>query len=634
MPASQLPSLATVSEATSTGSKRSRDGEDDKVSNRDGDGNKVSKRSRVEKKRDGLRKAILAAADSVDTSFQVWGKLLDVIEGSFPNYDVRGARICLVIWENVVVEARNENTVWDDRTCGLLQPRLLVPDDMDEYLKILLEKANATYSAFAEAQIAYLSCRPSPSELAKPNTWSKEQKTWDRFLCLRPAMRRGLPMSTLHTVFGTFQQEVDATLPSNEHANEALRVAALLCASMGESFRDEDARGQMFLRKIGNFFGVGSWTTKFPIEPLADSSGSPGGILFLQFEEKIPGIIREDKWEPGSGGSDAYLQCARDYELLVKYLNEGAGKFAMKETFLRHGAPTLLMSVIGPILIVAGGFYDGKSVTVEPLTRPCLMMEDDTGKRQQELAQVLYASFNAVRAFRGLLETPLSTTYAFGTPRVYPSFCRLDTGRETLLQFEGRLIPVDTSHHLLFSGKCRDPSTLTWDKVAIKLVMNYGSEVHRFLAGHNLAPILYGSVAAVGAPTAYVMSLLGKEWITLFDYRSRLPSDASTFTNAITAGLNKVLEVLESKDYVHGDLRDNNIMILVDAERRPVLGAGQAQLRVIDFDWAGNAGEVQYPAQRNDSIEGWPGRAGGLIEAGHDRQLVKSWWPELLLGQK
>ncbi|PCH37235.1 hypothetical protein WOLCODRAFT_167398 [Wolfiporia cocos MD-104 SS10] len=277
---------------------------------------------------------------------------------------------------------------------------------------------------------------------------------------------------------------------------------------------------------------------------------------------------------------------------------------------------------VGPILIVAGGFYDGKSVTVEPLTRPCLMMEDDTGKRQQELARVLYASFDAVRAFRGLLETPLSTTYAFGTPRVYPSFCRLDTGRETLLQFEERLIPVDTSHHLLFSGKCRDPSTLTWDKVAVKLVMNYGSEVHRFLAGHNLAPILYGSVAAVGAPTAYVMSLLGKEWVTLLDYRSRLPSDASTFTNAITAGLNKVLEVLESKDYVHGDLRDNNIMILVDAERHPVLDAGQAQLRVIDFNWAGNAGEVQYPAQRNDSIEGWPGRAGDLIKAGHDRQLT------------
>ncbi|PCH37234.1 hypothetical protein WOLCODRAFT_157930, partial [Wolfiporia cocos MD-104 SS10] len=303
MPASQLPSLATVSEATSTGSKRSRDGEDDKV----------SKRSRVEKKRDDLRKAVLAAADSMDTSFQVWIELLDVIEGSFPNYDVRGAWMCLVVWKTVVAQARNGNSVWDDETRGSLQCCLLVPDDIDEDEKILLEKANATYSAFAEAQIAYLSCRSSPCEFAKPNIWSKEQKTWDRFLCLRPAMRRGLPMSTLHTVFGTFQQEVDATLPSNEHANEALRVAALLCASMGESFRDEDARGQMFLRKIGNFFDVGSWTTKFPIEPLADSSGFPDGILFLQFEEKIPGIIREDKWEPGSGGSDAYLQCARDY---------------------------------------------------------------------------------------------------------------------------------------------------------------------------------------------------------------------------------------------------------------------------------------------------------------------------------
>jgi len=48
---------------------------------------------------------------------------------------------------------------------------------------------------------------------------------------------------------------------------------------------------------------------------------------------------------------------------------------------------------------------------------------------------------------------------------------------------------------------------------------------------------------------------------------------------------------------------------------------------MIDFDWAGEAGEVYYPAERNPSTEGieWPGKAGGIISLGDDEKLVKSW---------
>jgi len=39
-------------------------------------------------------------------------------------------------------------------------------------------------------------------------------------------------------------------------------------------------------------------------------------------------------------------------------------------------------------------------------------------------------------------------------------------------------------------------------------------------------------------------------------------------------------------------------------------------LRVIDFDWAGEAGQVYYPAERNREIW-WPGEAGGPTEQDH-----------------
>jgi hypothetical protein len=55
------------------------------------------------------------------------------------------------------------------------------------------------------------------------------------------------------------------------------------------------------------------------------------------------------------------------------------------------------------------------------------------------------------------------------------------------------------------------------------------------------------------------------------------------------------------------------------------LGEGRANIKVVDFDWGGDAGEVFYPLLRNADIV-WPGQPGGPIKKGHDRRLVDTWW--------
>ncbi len=50
------------------------------------------------------------------------------------------------------------------------------------------------------------------------------------------------------------------------------------------------------------------------------------------------------------------------------------------------------------MLGVAGGFWDGTSTIVEPLTRLCWMFEDNTQMRQNHLASLLYALRNGVHA--------------------------------------------------------------------------------------------------------------------------------------------------------------------------------------------------------------------------------------------
>ena len=139
------------------------------------------------------------------------------------------------------------------------------------------------------------------------------------------------------------------------------------------------------------------------------------------------------------------------------------------------------------------------------------------------------------------------------------------------------------------------------------------------IADTGLAPKLYGYAAVKGAPTAYVMEHLNPSvWQTL--YQLLKPEDKPT--NQLQDALEKIIAALDEKKYVHGDLRSNNIMVRTDVMDKYV------DLKVIDFDWAGNAGQVHHPAERNREIQ-WPGEAGGPIEQDHDLKMVDSWMKDL-----
>jgi len=136
------------------------------------------------------------------------------------------------------------------------------------------------------------------------------------------------------------------------------------------------------------------------------------------------------------------------------------------------------------------------------------------------------------------------------------------------------------------------------------------------MADIGLAPKLYGYAEVEGAPTAYVMEYLDPcAWQTLHEF---LKYDATAVNRTqVREAVDSIIEKLESKNYVHGDLRSNNIMIQSDMIEKSV------DLRVIDFDWAGEAGQVRYPAERNRDFW-WPGEAGGPIEQDHDSKMADS----------
>jgi len=92
--------------------------------------------------------------------------------------------------------------------------------------------------------------------------------------------------------------------------------------------------------------------------------------------------------------------------------------------------------------------------------------------------------------------------------------------------------------------------------------------------------------------------------------------------NQLQDALEKIIIALDEKKYVHGDLRSNNIMIQTDGMDKSV------EFKVVDFDWAGEAGQVYYLAEWNRDIW-WPGEAGGPIEQDHDLKMVDSWMKDL-----
>ena len=139
------------------------------------------------------------------------------------------------------------------------------------------------------------------------------------------------------------------------------------------------------------------------------------------------------------------------------------------------------------------------------------------------------------------------------------------------------------------------------EKVLAKVVCrSYGKEVHVHLAARHMAPQFYETSKLHDLTRIVVMELLADGWMTLFDYRTKVPRGIPSGPRTrLLDRLEDILDCLEAAGMVHGDFRPANIML----KPREV---GKAVL--IDFDWAGKAGEVRYPITRSNRF-GYPGEA-------------------------
>ena len=153
--------------------------------------------------------------------------------------------------------------------------------------------------------------------------------------------------------------------------------------------------------------------------------------------------------------------------------------------------------------MVAGGFLDGDTVTIEPLGDICLMLEDYTDRRVEKLTRMLYALAAGIKELKGYVvnssfslisnSAPRLVTQSFpnifppSTPRVYRSCTLYKESVSGQLTFRSKFESTNPKRMLFIASlsKLLSPSI----PVVVKLVnRRYGEEVHKMLADHDLAP--------------------------------------------------------------------------------------------------------------------------------------------------
>lgn len=143
-------------------------------------------------------------------------------------------------------------------------------------------------------------------------------------------------------------------------------------------------------------------------------------------------------------------------------------------------------------------------------------------------------------------------------------------------------------------------------EVCIKFVHHYSKDAHEACASLGCAPKLHAFETSPGGWFMVVMDRLAPEgYATLWEV---------ALTKRTFDTIRNCLVRLHQMGYVHGDVRDMNIMV----SKRD----GTSVL--IDFDWAGKIGDVRYPMNVNRAGIWRPSGAvdGKLIMAEHDMEML------------
>lgn len=185
----------------------------------------------------------------------------------------------------------------------------------------------------------------------------------------------------------------------------------------------------------------------------------------------------------------------------------------------------------------------------------------------------------------------------------YPRSFTSSEGKTTPFTYLERLDP----NRLIFIA------TFDQSKVFIKFTQQYSKGAHQHCAAAGIASHLY-TVSSL--PAGWSMVVM--DYLDPTMYRTLEPQDK--YSAGLVEEVERSVRILHNGGYVHGGVRPVNVMV-----HREWDSSKEAQkLQLLDFDWAGLEGEVEYPLNvdrkhitRHNEVHG-----GAVITKGHDLFMV------------
>jgi serine/threonine protein kinase len=183
------------------------------------------------------------------------------------------------------------------------------------------------------------------------------------------------------------------------------------------------------------------------------------------------------------------------------------------------------------------------------------------------------------------------------------------TGRQATLEYHS---PIEEEFNsVTFKAMMTIDDIPTWVVVKFTEAGAYGMAAHEASSDQGFAPKLYyaGEMSPGSQFWMVVMEFVeGNTLLQLKDKNRKVPQ---SFREELEAAV----QWLHNHGFVFGDLRAQNIMI-----------NSEGKVKLIDFDWAGKAGEARYPLLINrDERLGWHKdvKPDGVIEPEHDLHMLK-----------
>ncbi|KAL5634282.1 hypothetical protein ACGC1H_006180 [Rhizoctonia solani] len=465
------------------------------------------------------------------------------------------------------------------------------PSPKTEFKQFIREFNSAQLSFVQERNKASLSSEDPPKNF-------RMQQAGPNYINIgRPAENVWLPIVLYHPVFGRFLTRLRSTEPVDPEVYLRTREHLYISQNL---YGGTQARNEAIRSSLGRLLGGALQETQ--------ANGVESGGAITGPEATCLIIL-----ETGMGPSDPSTQAAQSY---TRYWSNSAARRWLNWCC----CPSIIIGIAGPWMCVLGAIFLDRPV-VQPLTDFLWVGENPV--RSTALGYIARV-FDCISQARHELEHYYGTNnpppLGKNPARPFPYLMHyLDSsGQVVYFTYRKGLCPLHPEKAIFLAE--------TVDKenpkpIVVKFVQSYNANAHKLLAENRFAPqLLYdGTMYPEDQPgPEHIMIVM--ELVQGVDFEwssSRLPSSAFNDVKA-------AIDLLHSHDWVFGDPRGPNVMILQDSSGK---ATGRAML--IDFDWCGKHLEGRYPQKMNMAV-GWHGDVGpgAILDKQHDLYLLNQLYPK------